>query len=206
MTSGKAEKAESWYRKFESMDPDNLQVLHNLGVIYISMKRFKDAEKCLLREIELYGDTEIRFRVLGDLYYSEGSRKNAGNAYQRALKLNAGWSKSTENFLERRIKICKNKSMFAESVESGKFYEKGSALQIEGKQRGALDFFIKAAESDSTNFIALNAAGTVLLNHFNDYGAAMEYFQKALEVSDMPLIQGNLALTELMIRQAGGKP
>ena len=81
----------------------------------------------------------------------------------------------------------------------------GSALLNEGKKEDALACFIEAAESDRTNYMALNAAGTVLLNFHNDYSAALEYFNRALEVSDMPLIRGNLALAELKIRQAGDK-
>jgi len=205
MTAGKTEKAEKWYKRLERLEPESLAVLHNLGVICISLKKFDKAERYLLREIELYGDSDIRYRVLGDLYYNSGKRENAGKAYGKALTLlqeNSG-EKSTERFLRRRIKQCKEKSSYTKAIDGVRYYEEGIALYTKGDYIKAFNLYEKAVECDNTSFMALNAAGTVLMNSIKDYEKARIFFLKALELADIPLIQGNLALAEFKIREKG---
>ncbi len=203
MTAGKAEKAETWYKKLELIEPDSLPVLHNLGVIYISLKKYDEAEKYLLREIELYGESEIRYRVTGDLYYAWGERDKAGKAYGKALSIlqNGYGDKSTERFLRRRIKHCKEISLYKKAKEGIRHYEEGLALYTKGEYNNAFELYKKAAEYDNTGFLALNAAGAVLMNTTGDYENARTYFIKALELADIPLIQGNLAIAEHKIRE-----
>lgn len=206
MTSGNPLNAEKWYKKLEAIEPRNLAVLHNLGVISIALKKFSEAEKYITSEIEVYGESAIRLRVLGDLYYIEGSMENAGKTYARALALykECGCDDSTENFLKKRIKICKNKSLSAMAMESGVFMEKGPELVSKGRFHDALDMYLKAAECDKSSFLALNSAGTVLLNNIKDYTGARDCFRKALELADIPVIKQNLALAEFKIRETGG--
>lgn len=203
MTAGNDKKAEIWYKRLEPLEPESLSVLHNLGVIYISMKRFDEAEKYLTREIELYGDSEIRYRVIGDLYYISGKRENAGKAYGKALSiLQTGYGdKSTERFLRRRIKQCKEISSYNKALDGVRHYEEGLAIYSTGDYNKALELYKKSVECDNSGFMALNAAGTVLLNRIKDYNNARSYFIKALELADIPLIRGNLALAEHKIRE-----
>lgn len=207
MTAGKTEKAEIWYKKLESLEPESLEVLHNLGVICISLKKFNEAEKYLLREIELYGNSEIRYRVLGDLYHSSGKREEAARAYGKALSLlqEGVGDKSIERFLRRRIKQCRDASSYTKAIDGARYYEEGIALYSKGDYSKAFDLYKKAVECDNASFMALNAAGTVLMNSIKDYENARTYFIKALELADLPLIQGNLALAEYKIKEKGGE-
>lgn len=203
MTAGKAEKAERWYKKLETIDPDSLSVLHNLGVIYISLKKYDEAEKYLLREIELYGESDIRYRVTGDLYYACGKRDKAGKAYGKALSIlqNGYGDKSSERFLRRRIKQCNEISLYKKAMDGIIHYEEGLVLYSKGEYNKAFELYKKAAEYDNTGFMALNAAGAVLMNITGDYESARSYFIKALELAEIPLIQGNLAVAEYKIRE-----
>jgi len=205
MTAGKSLQSEKWYKKLEAMEPDNLAVLHNLGVICISLKKFTAAESYLKREIEIYGESGIRLRVLGDLYYIEGSMDKAGKVYGKALTLfqENGNDRNTENFLMKRIKICNDKTLSARAIESGILLEKSPALLSNGKFNDALDLFLKAAEYDKSSYMALNSAGTVLLNNIKDYARARECFRKALELADIHVIKSNLALAEYKIKMEG---
>jgi len=207
MTAGKSEKAEIWYKRLKSLEPESLAVLHNLGVICISLKKFDEAEKYLLREIELYGDSDIRYRILGDLYYNSGRRENAGKAYGKSLTLlqNGIGDKSTERFLRRRIKQCKEISHYTKAMDGARYYEEGMALYSKGDYVKAFELYQKAVECDNASYIALNAAGTVLMNSIKDYENARTFFLKALELADIPLIQGNLALAEYKIKEKGGE-
>jgi tetratricopeptide (TPR) repeat protein len=205
MTAGRPEKAELWYKRLEPLEPESLAVLHNLGVICISLKKFDEAEKYLLREIELYGDSEIRYRVLGDLYHAGGKRENAGKAYGKALTLlqNNKGEKATEVFLRRRIKQCKDAAAYTRAVDGSRYYEEGLALYSKGDYAKAFDLYKLAVESDNAGFMAMNAAGTVLMNSIKDYENARLFFLKALDLADIPLIRGNLALAEYKIREKG---
>jgi len=203
MTAGKAAKAEIWYKKLEILEPDSLSVLHNLGVIYISLKKFHEAERYLIREIELYGDSEIRYRIMGDLYYVSGEREKAGKAYGKALTIlqNGYGDKSTERFLRRRIKQCKDASAYSKAADGVRYYEEGLNLYSKGDYNNAFELYKKAVECDNAGFMAFNAAGTVLMNSIKDYENARTYFIKALELADIPLIRGNLALAEYKIKE-----
>lgn len=206
MTAGNSLKAEKWYRKLEAMEPDNRGVLHNLGVISIALKKFSDAERYIKREIEIYGESGINLRILGDLYYTEGSMDRAGKIYGRALALlqKSGGDESTRNFIRKRITICKDKSLYARALESSRIIEKGAEHVSRGEFRDALELYLKAAEYDKSSYMALNGAGTVLLNHVKDYNRARECFRKALELADIPVIKSNLALSEFKISGTGG--
>lgn len=207
MTAGKPEKAETWYKRLESVEPDSIAVLHNLGVIYISLKKFDKAGHYLLREIELYGDTDIRYRILGDLYYNSGQRENAAAAYGKALALSQenNGNKTTERFLRKRIKQCRELSLYAKAVDGARYYEEGIALYTQGDYNNAFLLYEKAIKCDDTSFMALNAAGTVLMNSIKDYENARIFFMRALELADIPLIQGNLELAEYKIREKRGE-
>lgn len=207
MTAGKPVKAEKWYRRLEKTDPDSLEVLHNLGVISISLKKFREAENYISREIEAYGESGIRLRVLGDLYYADGSMDKAGSAYGKALAQyqEHGGDKSTENFLMKRMTICKDRSLSARAMESGILLEKGQELFSKKLFDEALECFLRAAESDRSSYMALNSAGAILMNNRKDYSAARDFFRKALDLADIPLIKQNLALAEHKIKESGGK-
>lgn len=203
MTEGIAGKAEYWYKKLEVITPDSLPVLHNLGIIYISLKKFTEAEKYLTREIILYGGSEIRYRVLGDLFYLSGEREKAVDSYKKALDLLGitDSNRSGELFLRRRIRQCREKSSYAKAMDGMKYYEEGVIQHSKGNFTKALELYNKALENDNSSFLSMNAAGTLLLNNLNDYKSAKNFFMKALELSDMPLIRSNLALAEHKLKE-----
>lgn len=206
MTAGRPAKAERWYKRLEIIEPESIEVLHNLGVVSIALKKFRDAEFYLRRVIEIYGESPVRLRILGDLYYQEGSMEKAGKTYGKALaglqRMNT--DRSTENFLRKRIGICNDRSLSAKAVESGRLMDSGPDLLSDGKFTEALTLFLKAAEYDRSSYMALNSAGTILLNNIQDYMKARDCFRKALDLAEIPLIKQNLALAEYKIRETGG--
>lgn len=207
MTAGKPGKAEKWYKRLETFEPDSLEVLHNLGVIYIALHNHKEAEKYLLKEIDLYGESDIRARVLGDLYYISGNREMAGRFYGKALTLlqSSSKDKSTERFLRRRIKHCSEHQAYEKAMEGMRYYEEGAAYYSKGDYDEALRSYNKAVRYDNTSYMAMNAAGTLLMNNIKDYEQARLFFRKALELADLPLVKHNLALAEHKIKENGVK-
>jgi tetratricopeptide (TPR) repeat protein len=205
MTESRPDRAERWYKKLEVMEPESIQVLHNLGVISISLKKFREAERYILREIELFGESALRFRILGDLYYLEGDMGRAKEAYSRALVLTgeSGNDRSAGNLMKKRIAICGDKKLSAKAAESATLLEKGQELLSGGMIAGALEAFLRAAEYDRSSYMALNSAGTVYLNHMKDYTRAKGCFRRALELADLPLVRQNLMLAEHNLKETG---
>ncbi len=203
MASGDACKAEIWYKRYEATEPDSIAAIHNLGVLYVALKRYDEAERYLLREIELFGSSDIRCRILGDLYYSWGKREKAREAYSESLALikQKGGSSATLLFLKKRIKQCADKPSYEKAVSGMMIFDEGVKRREEGNYDMALELFNEAARRDSSNFTAFNEAGAIMMNRFMDYSNAERMFRKALELADIPLIRRNLALAENKIRE-----
>jgi len=207
MIAGNSARAEKWYKKLESIEPENVEVLHNLGLINISHKCYSDAEKYLLKEIDLTGDSDSCCTALGDLYFMEGKREKAGYAYNRALSLvhDGSSEQRRSRYLRRKIKHCRDDISFQKAMDGVRFYEEGSEYYTKGNYGEALDLYYKAVECDSSSIPALNAVGTLQLNYARDYDSARKYFKKALDLSDMPFIRNNLIIAENKIRESGGE-
>lgn len=203
MTSGDSLKAELWYRRYEKTDPDSIAAIHNLGVLYIALKRYDDAERYLLREIDLFGKSDLRYRILGDLYYSWGKRSKASAAYGESLAMikTYGGSSITARFLKKRIKQCGDKALYGKALQGMTLFEDGMRHFRDGNYDRALELYSEAARFDSSNFAALNEAGTIMMNRFMDYRSAERLFRKALDLAEIPVIRRNLALAEQRIRE-----
>ena len=77
-----------------------------------------------------------------------------------------------------------------------------TALEIlkEKEYDRAQELFIQVSELDRSNFMALNEAGTILLNHRKDYFNALRCFKKAYELLPLPVIKANISLAENFLK------
>jgi tetratricopeptide (TPR) repeat protein len=200
MAEGKTRKALFWYRKVEDIDSQSQSVLHNIAVLLIALKSYEEAEKYLYKEMELYGESPVIFRVLGDLYYMSGDRKLAAQYYGKALS----WAEENHsmevNFLQTRLKICKNEKLYSNAYDSLNLYEEAVDLLKEKEYDRAQELFIQVSELDRSNFMALNEAGTILLNHRKDYFNALRCFKKTYELLPLPVIKANISLAENFLK------
>ena len=76
--SGDFERAEKYFLRLKEDDPDRMGVDHNMGLVKLGLKQFAEAEKFFLRDAELFGESYVRSRTLGDLYYIWGRREQRG--------------------------------------------------------------------------------------------------------------------------------
>lgn len=191
-------KAEKWFRKLETKEPDSIRVLRNLGVILIAKGDAEGAERYLLREEKLYGHSFHRHAGLADLAYACGKRKEAERRYALALAepecAPGGKAEAIRPLLEKRRAICGSEPLFSQSREAMEVFKKAGTLRDEGKYEEAVECFKKAALLDATNWPALNNAGSLYLNQLNKASEAKEMFERAFAISKNIQVARNLDL------------
>lgn len=195
-------KAEKYFLKIRKRTREGMGTNHNLGMVYLAKGDLKSAETCFLRELEKFGDSYSRSKVLADLYYAQG---NAGKSllYYRFAE---GQESDEPDLLsvKRRIKICENNDLFKEVGTSNTLCKKGIEAEENNDLPAALDCYKRAIEKDPTNVQALNNAGACYERQ-QDLSNAGKYIKQAYELSGLPAIGQNLKKIERAIeRQKDG--
>lgn len=189
-------KAEAWFRKLESREPDSLRVLRNLGVILLARGDAEGAEAYLLREERAYGPSFHRHAALADLAYARGRREEAARRYSAALAEPEAGGAPTAALIEARARICRDEKAFSRSRDSLSRFAEGEEARGGGDLARAVSLFDEAAALDPTAWPALNNAGTLLLNDLGDPDGAKARFERALALSRAPQVARNLELAE----------
>lgn len=188
--SGDFTRAEKYFLRLKEDDPDRMGADHNMGLVKLGLKQYADAEKYFLRDVELFGESYVRSRTLGDLYYIWGRREQAGKRYSAALR--QGENNSDEALLRERIAICSDENAFVAVAESHRTFEEGVRVQKTGDVAAAKRSFENAVEKDPTNFQAWNNLGSILMGDSSTYPQAVKCFSRARRYSTLPSIVHNL--------------
>lgn len=190
LSSGDYTAAVEAFSELLEREPSRTGTRHNLGLAYLGSEEFEKAEACFLKDLELLGDYFPRFKVLGDLYYIWGRRKEANRWYRRALQEKE--SKQSQKLITERIRQTESADAYEKVRQADEAYRQGvAALRAESYQE-ALDQFRRAAELNRTHVLAWNNAGSVLMNNFDSPEEARHYFQAGLEMEPLPILQMNL--------------
>ncbi|MCK4534821.1 MAG: tetratricopeptide repeat protein [Syntrophobacterales bacterium] len=112
---GNLDKAGEGYRNVLNIEPEQVFALNNLGVIYMSRGRNKNAEVMFKRAISLRGDYVNPYYNLACLYSQEGNIPHALDYLKKAARINndvKNWAKD-----DRDLKNVR------ESADFGKVFE-----------------------------------------------------------------------------------
>ncbi len=90
MYRGDLKRAERELRKAISLKDDFGEAYNNLGLLYLKMNRWQDAQKCFLRAVSIptYTTPEIAYTNLGSCYVLQKKYLKAERAFKQAIKLN----------------------------------------------------------------------------------------------------------------------
>jgi len=190
LVTQKYAKAEEYFHKIQAVEPNRFGLGHNLALVYMAQEKFEEAEKYLLAEIERYGDTFVRYKSLGDMYYVWGRREKCGEYYALALPLCE--HKGDKIQLEHRIAQCKSDEAFAMAMKSFDCLKQGNKKMEEKDFVEAEELLKKAVEFDRCNFQAWNNLGALEMNIKNNIAEAVKYFEKAVQYTSLVGIYGNL--------------
>ena len=198
---GKYDRAISWFRRLEAAEGGSSRVLRNLGVAFLAAGDTTEAERYLLREEELYGETCQRHRALADLYYCAGKREDALNRYAAAIDAEDAKSLRGEerDFLHGRKAICADALRFESSVEASRLFAKGEIARDGGRTDEALDLFLKSSELDATSWPSFNNAGVLMLSSGNAE-RALDLFSRAYACAPLPTIKNNVEVARAAAR------
>lgn len=195
---GDPKKALAWFRKLETVEPDSIRVLRNIGVILLSSGDAAGAEEYLLREERLYGESLHRHSALADLAFARGRREDAAKRYASALAdpdlAPAGGRSSQRGFIEKRLKICKDSEAFEAATRAAAVFTQAESARDSGDNDLALALFEEAAMLDPTHWPALNNAGTLALNVIGDAVRAQTLFERAFDLAQSAQVARNVEL------------
>ncbi|MCL1817334.1 MAG: tetratricopeptide repeat protein [Spirochaetaceae bacterium] len=186
----KYEKAEAYFRKIAAVEPYRFGLGHNLALVCLAQERFEEAEKYFLAELDRYGDTFVRLKSLGDLYYIWAQPEKCKEYYEKAFPLCE--HEADKRQLQHRIAQCAREPAFANAVKSLAALKLGNKKMTEKDFDGASACLKEAVELDSCNFQAWNNLGAIELNIKKDTAAAVKYFEKAAFYTSLVGIHGNL--------------
>lgn len=86
--AGNLEQAEFFYGEALKIQPDHVDVLHSLGVIYHQLKKCDSAIECLNKAILLNPDKADLYNDMGNALKDKGQLDDAISYYRKALQLN----------------------------------------------------------------------------------------------------------------------
>jgi tetratricopeptide (TPR) repeat protein len=187
---GRYAKAEDLFRKIREVQPNKFALGHNLGLVCLAQEKYDEAESYFLRELELYGETYIRFKSLGDMYYIWGKREKCSEYYSKSLSLCE--HEGDRRLISRRMTLCADPAAFETAMESYRELKRGNLLMAEKDLDNSYEAFQKAVELDPHNFQAWNNLGALEMNHKKDLPAAVKYFKKASALTSLQAIHNNL--------------
>ncbi|MDR2588199.1 MAG: tetratricopeptide repeat protein [Spirochaetales bacterium] len=189
LVMGRYGRAEDYFRKIERLEPNRFGLGHNLGLAALAQERFAEAERYFLSELERYGDTFIRFKSLGDMYYIWGKPGPCKEFYSRALPLCE--SEEDKRQIMHRISQCAKPASFEAAMKSYALLKEGNAKMGE-KDYEAAEASLKAAvKADSCNFQAWNNLGALEMNIKKNIEEAVKLFEKAAFYTSLAGIHGN---------------
>jgi tetratricopeptide (TPR) repeat protein len=196
-------KAEEYFKKIQRIEPHKFGLGHNLALAALALERYDEAEKYFLNELERYGDTFVRFKSLGDLYYIWGKRDECGEYYKKALELCE--HEADRRQLMHRIAQCDSDAAFANAMKSYKLLKAGNKKMNVKDFDGAYDLLKEAVTLDPCNFQAWNNLGALEMNIKKNAAESVKYFEKAAMYTSLVGIHGNLKKARDMLAKESKK-
>lgn len=182
--------AEQYFLRLKQDDPDRLGADHNLGLAQLGQDKFAEAEMSFRRDVQLFGESYLRARTLGDLYYLWGKGSEAAAWYKAALAQCDEECDAT--LLRRRIEISASPESLQHAQESYRVFGEGVEAQRNRNFHKARGSFDEAVRLDPTNFHAWNNLGSLYMDQDKDYAQARRCFETARSFSSLPMIVRNL--------------
>jgi tetratricopeptide (TPR) repeat protein len=188
--TGQYARAEEFFRKIQAEEPYRFGLGHKLGLVCLAQQRYDEAEKYFLNEIERYGDTFMRFKSLGDLYYMWGKREPCKDYYSRSLALCG--EETDKRQIMHRIAQCANSGSFESAIKSYNLLKGGNTKMADKDYDRAYELFREAVKADACNFQAWNNLGALEMNIKKDIPESIKCFEKAASYTSLRSIHDNL--------------
>jgi predicted O-linked N-acetylglucosamine transferase (SPINDLY family) len=198
--AGRLAEAEAIYRQILSVEPDDPDVLHLLGVIVNQTGRHEEAIDLIGRAVELDGDYAEAHFNLGHAFADSGRFDRAIACYERAIQLRADYVEAHFNLGDALLKagrldeaIAALKRAVQLKPDDARTYNNlGIALAGKGRDEEAIAAYRRALELKPDFAEAQNNIGEPLkkTGHLDD---AVASYRRAIQLKpDFAEAQGNL--------------
>jgi tetratricopeptide (TPR) repeat protein len=197
------------YQQVIRIDAANTSALRELGNVYASAGRYREAEEQFRKALAFSSEDALTNYNLSTALYNQDKLKDSLTYAQKAYN---GAKKDSTMDAKNKVSIIYNYALLLD--ESGKVDDSISvyqeALKLDGRHvrslinlgniflesgdgASALTFLMKAVALDPSNFEANNNMGKAYLQQ-KDYRTAVDYFQTALKLdSSNNDVRANLA-------------
>lgn len=200
---GRYDKAEEYFLKIREAQPKKFGIVHHLGLVSLAQDKFEEAEKAFLSELENFGEVYIRVKALADTYYLWGKREESRKYYERTLALCQ--NDVDKRLIAKRIEQAKDEAAFAEAMRSIRELKQGNRYMAGKHYDDAYECFKRASEIDPYNFQAFNNLGALEIHYRKNTEKAIRYFEKAVRLTSLPAILGNLNHAKSLAAKKEGK-
>ena len=185
----KLEEAEQLYKIILESQPEHIDAINNLGILFLNSNRSKEAEKYCRKAVKLKPDFAEGYNNLGVIFDKLEKFYDATESYKKAIELkpnyfeaysNLGLSLQKLNRLEESETNCKKTIELNPKYAQG-YYNLGITLQKLDRLDESEISFKKAIELKPDHNEAYNDLG-IIFEKLNKSKQAAINFKKAIEI------------------------
>jgi tetratricopeptide (TPR) repeat protein len=187
---GKTDIALEFYNQVLMIDPDHLQTLNNMGVIFSNSQEIKKAKDCYQKIIEINPNYSEAHNNLGIIFKKLGENQKAKSCHDKAIEINPNYADAHNNLgiLFKELEECqKAKECYEKAIEIDPNYANahnnlGIIFKELNDYQKAKECYEKAIQINPNYANAHNNLG-IIFKELNDYQKAKEYYEKAIQIN-----------------------
>lgn len=188
--SGNLQLAKSISNKIIREQPDNSEVIHFLGIIYLDLELFDKAIECINKAIKLNPDNAHAYFHLGNALRGKGQSEEVIIAYQKAMQLKPNYTEvynNLGNLLQEKGQLNEAIPYYKKAIEidpdfADAYYNLGNVFQHTEQFDEAKACYKKSIEIDPEYADAYYNLGYIFTKEKN-HDEAIRYYQKTVELS-----------------------
>ena len=181
--------AQIYYRKVLELDPNYINALNNIGVIFQGLGKKQRAKECFEKAIKINPNYADAYYNLGNIFKDLGKNQKAKEFFEKAIEINPNYAEAYYNIgiiFKRLGKIEKAKECYKKAIElnpnyADAHYNLGNIFQEVGDLQKAKEFFEKAIEINPNVVMAYNNLG-IIFKELGKIEKAKECFEKSIKI------------------------
>ena len=186
---GNLKQAEYLYKKILKKQPDNIDVLHMLGVIHSERGNYNLAIKCIKEALQINAADYHAYYNLGNAFRLNGQSEEAIDSYQKVIHINPYFADAFQNLgivFQSRGEVDEAIGCFQKVIQlnpdfSHAYINLANIFRDKAQFDEAMTFYHKAIELDPDNAGAYCYMGLILQNK-GQLDEAIAFYHKAIEL------------------------
>jgi len=148
--------AQIYYRKVLELDPNYINALNNIGVIFQGLGKKQRAKECFEKAIKINPNYADAYYNLGNIFKDLGKNQKAKEFFEKAIEINPNYADAHNNL--------------------------GNVFKDSGNLQKAKEFFEKAIENNPNHAGALNNLG-VIFKELKKNREAKNCFEQVIKIN-----------------------